>query len=206
MKKIITISRELGSGGRTVGKLVANRRGIPYYDRELIDEAAKVSGLSPKYVETYEQKATSSLLYNLVMGSSYGYGILQGANRQTLPMTEQIYAAQQEVIRKYANSGSCVIVGRCADHILRDRNDVLRVFIYADMEKRIEHSVKEYGMSKDTAREEIERSDRERARHYSTFTDRKWGDRHNYDIMLNSGEIGLDNCAKVICAMTEMDS
>jgi len=205
MKRIITISRELGSGGRTIGKLVANRMGIPYYDRELIDEAAKVSGLSPRYVETNEQKATGSFLYNLVMGTSYGYGILQGANRQTLPLTEQIYAAQQEVITKYANSGSCVIVGRCADHILKGRNDVLRVFIYADIEKRLEHSVKTYGMSKDTAREEIERSDRERARHYSAFTDRKWGDRHNYDIMLNSGELGYDQCAKIICSIAETD-
>ncbi len=203
MKQIITISRELGSGGRTIGKLAANRMGIPYYDRELIDEAAKVSGLSVKYVENSEQKASSSFLYNLVMGSSYGYGILQSANNQTLPLTEQVFLAQQKVIEKYANAGSCVIVGRCADYILRERNDVLRIFIYSDIDKRLDRSIKEYGMSKVTAREEIERSDRERSRHYSAFTDRKWGDRHNYDAMLNSGVLGYENCAKIICSMAE---
>lgn len=205
MKQIITISRELGSGGRTIGKLVANRMGIPYYDREMIDETAKVSGLSPKYIEGYEQKATNSFLYNLVMGSSYGYGILQGSNNQTLPLTEQIYLAQQQVITKYAQTSNCVIVGRCADYILKDRDDVLHVFICADMEKRVEHSIQSYSMSKATARDEIERSDRERARHYSSFTDRKWGDRHNYDLILNSGELGFENCAKIICSVAGMD-
>ncbi len=206
MKRIITIGRELGSGGRTIGKMVANRMGIPYYDRELIDEAAKVTGLSPKYVEGYEQRATNSFLYNLVMGSSYGYGILQSANKQTLPLTEQIYNAQRDVIQKYAESGSCVIVGRCADGILKDRDDVLRVFIYADMEKRLKHSIETYGMSKETAKDEIERSDRERARHYSAFTDKKWGDRRNYDIMMNSGVLGFENCAKIICSTAGLDS
>ncbi|MCD8157610.1 MAG: cytidylate kinase-like family protein [Clostridiales bacterium] len=201
MKQVITISRELGSGGRTIGKMVANRMGIPYYDRELIDEAAKVSGLSVKYIEKNEQKITNSFLYNLVMGSTYGYGILQGSNNQTLPLTEQIYHAQHDVITRYADSGSCVIVGRCADDILKDRDDVLRVFIYADMEKRLEHSIKEHSLSKTTAKEEIERSDRERARHYSAFTDKTWGDRHNYDCMLNSGILGFENCTKIICSI-----
>ncbi len=204
MKKIITISRELGSGGRTIGKLVANRMGIPYYDRELIDEAAKVSGLSSKYIEDNEQKASGGFLYNLIMGSSYGYGILQNANKQTLPLTEQIYNAQKEIITRYADSGSCVIVGRCADYILKDRNDVLRVFIYSDIEKRIEHAIDSYGMSKASAKEELERSDRERARHYSAFTDRTWGDHHNYDCVLNSATFGYDNCAKIICYTAEI--
>ncbi len=203
MKQIITISRELGSGGRTIGRLVANYMGIPYYDRELIDAAAKLSDLSPKYIEGYEQKATNSFLYNLVMGSSYGYGILQGSNNQTLPLTEQIYHAQQAVITKYANEGGCVIVGRCADYILKDRNDILRVFIYSDMDKRLEHSIEAYGMSKATAQKEIERSDRERSRHYSVFTDKQWGDRHNYDVMLNSGVLGYENCAKIICTIAK---
>lgn len=202
MKNIITISRELGSGGRSIGKLVANRIGIPYYDKELIDEAAKESGLSTKYVENCEQRATNSFLYNLVMGSSYGFGILQGANNQTLPLTEQIYLAQRKVIEKFADAGSCVIVGRCADYILKDRDDVLRVFIYSDMNTRIRHSIDAYGMSKKTAQEEIERSDHERSRHYSVFTDQKWGDRHNYDVLLNSGILGYGNCAKIICSLT----
>ncbi|MCD8021878.1 MAG: cytidylate kinase-like family protein [Lachnospiraceae bacterium] len=205
MKHIITISRELGSGGRTIGKLVADINNIPFYYRELIDEAAKVSGVPAEFIEKSDQKITSSFLYNLAMGTSYGYGMLEEASHQPLPLTTQIFCAQEEIIRDYANSGSCVIVGRCADYILRDRKDVLRVFIYADMEKRIEHSVKEYGMPKASAREEIARSDRERARHYNMFTEKKWGDRANYDILLDSGTLGYENCAQIICSITEIN-
>lgn len=204
MKRIITISRELGSGGRTIGKLVADWKSIPYYDRELIDEAAKVSGVPSEYIEKSDQKVTNSFLYNLAIGSSYGYGMLEEASNQALPLTTQIFCAQQDIIKNYADSGSCVIVGRCADYILRDRDDVLRVFIYADMEKRIEHSVKSYGMPEETARSEIARSDRERARHYNMFTEKEWGDRKNYDVLLNSGELGYENCAKIICDISKM--
>ena len=203
MKKIITIGRELGSGGRTIGKMVANRQGIPYYDRELIDKAAESSGLAAQYIESSEQRITNSFLYNLAMGTSYGYGILQNANRQTLPLSEQIYEAQKEVITKYADQGSCVIVGRCADQILADREDVFRVFIYADMDKRMERGMQEYGMTEQTVKKEIERSDKERSRHYNTFTDKTWGDRHNYDLLLNSSKMDYENCAKVICALAE---
>ncbi len=203
MKKIITIGRELGSGGRTIGKMVANRLGIPYYDRELIDKAAENSGLATQYIESSEQRVTNSLLYNLAMGTSYGYGILQNANRQTLPLSEQVYDAQKEVITNFANQGSCVIVGRCADQILGERDDVLRVFIYADMKKRVERGIQEYGMAKQTAEKEIERSDKERSRHYNIFTDKTWGDRHNYDLMLNSGKLDYENCARIICSLAE---
>ncbi|MCD7868629.1 MAG: cytidylate kinase-like family protein [Clostridiales bacterium] len=163
-----------------------------------------MSGVPAEYVEKSDQKITSSFLYNLAMGTSYGYGMLEDAN-QPLPLTTQIFCAQQKIIKNYADSGSCVIVGRCADYILRDRRDVLRVFIYADMEKRIEHSVKEYGMPEATAREEIARSDRERARHYNMFTEQKWGERTNYDIMLDSGSLGYENCARIICSIAGMD-
>ena len=203
MKKIITIGRELGSGGRTIGKMVANRLGISYYDRELIDKAAENSGLATQYIESSEQRITNSFLYNLAMGTSYGYGILQNANRQTLPLSEQIYEAQREVITKFANQGRCVIVGRCADQILADREDVFRVFIYADMDKRIERGIQEYGMAKQTARKEIEKSDKERSRHYNVFTEKNWGDRHNYDLLLNSSKLDYENCAKVICTLAE---
>ena len=203
MKKIITIGRELGSGGRTIGKMVANRLGIPYYDRELIDKTAEKSGLAMQYVESSEQRLTNSFLYNLAMGTSYGYGILQNANRQTLPLSEQIYEAQREVITKFANQGRCVIVGRCADQILADRDDVFRVFIYADMDKRVQRGIQEYGMAKQTARKEIEKSDKERSRHYNIFTDKNWGDRHNYDLLLNSSKLDYENCAKIICNLAE---
>ena len=164
-KTIITIGRELGSGGRTIGKMVAEKLNIPYYDRELIDKAAGESGLSTNFVENNDQRVTNSFLYNVAMGTSYGYGILQGANQQTLPLGEQVYIAQQKVIEEYANKGSCVIVGRCADQILAGRDDLLRVFIYSDMEKRKERGVKEYGMSQATVARDIKKSDKERSQH-----------------------------------------
>ncbi len=204
MKRIVTISRELGSGGRTIGKLVAEKKNISYYDRKLIDEAAKVSGIPAEYIEKSDQKITGSFLYNLAMGSSYGYGMLEEASNQALPVTTQIFCAQQDIIRRYAEAGRCVIVGRCADYVLRDRKDVLRVFVYAEMDKRVEHSVKEYGLQKENARKEIERSDRERAHHYNMFTERTWGDRKNYDLLLNSSELGYENCAKIICEVMDM--
>lgn len=201
MKKIITIGRELGSGGRTIGKMVANQLKFSYYDRELIDKAVEKSGLSTSFVESNEQKVTNSFLYSLAMGTSYGYGILQSANQQTLPLTAQIYIAQKDVISHYAEQGSCVIVGRCADQILSDRDDVLRVFIYADIEKRAERGIHEYGMSKTTVYKDLKQSDKERSHHYNKFTDQTWGERHQYDLMLNSGSLGFENCANIICSM-----
>lgn len=177
MRQLITIGRELGSGGRTIGKLVASRLGITYYDRELIDGASKESGLSCQFIEDNEQKSPGSLLYNLVMGNSYGYGLLHEADRQSLPLPEQIYIAQKDVITSLADKGACVIVGRCADYILRGRKELLRVFIYADLDQRIRRAVQEYGLSEKGARQEIERSDKARARHYFDFTDQTWGAR-----------------------------
>ena len=201
MRQIITIGRELGSGGRTIGKLVANQLGIPYYDRELIDEAAKKSGLSSRFIEDNEQKSPGSFLYNLVMGNSRGYGILRDADRQSLPLAEQIYIAQKDVITAVVDKGACVIVGRCADYILRGRKDLLRVFIYADPDQRLRRAVQEYGLSEQNAKQEIERSDKARARHYSDFTEQTWGARQNYDLMLNSGVLGFAACADVICSL-----
>ncbi len=203
MKRIITIGRELGSGGRTIGKLVANRLGIAYYDHELIDEAAKKTGLAPQYIESAEQKVTNSFLYSLAIGSSYGYGVLQSANQQTLPLSEQVFEAQKEVVKDIAKKEKCVIVGRCADYILSDRDDVLNVFIYADKNSRVEHAVREYGMERSSALKKLEKSDKERGRHYNTYTDKVWGDRHNYDLMLDSSRIDYENCAKLICTLAK---
>ncbi len=191
MNTIITIGRELGSGGRTIGRNVAIKFGIPYYDREIIDKTAEESGLAIDFVKSQEQKI--SAFYKLCMGMSYGYG------NQLLSLSSQIYQAQVKVIKQLAEQGPCVIVGRCADYILKDREDVLRVFVYSDIEHRINRAVNSYGMNELTARKEIQKSDKERARHYNLFTDSIWGSRENYDLMLDSGYLGLDKCADLIC-------
>ena len=198
MNHVITIGRELGSGGRTVGKEVARLLNIPYYDRELIDEAAKESGLSSDFIESNEQEITSSFLYNLAMGNSYTYGMLGLGGTNSMPLAMQVFLAQQKVIQRYAAS-PCVIVGRCADFILRDKPNVLKVFIYASLENRIKRAVEEYGCSQKKALDVITKSDKGRARHYATFTDWDWSDRRNYDMLLNAGSLGIDAAAQMIC-------
>ena len=198
MDRVITIGRELGSGGRTVGKEVARILQIPYYDRELIDEAAKESGLSSDFIENNEQEITSSFLYNLAMGNSYTYGMLGLGGTNSMPLTMQVFLAQHKVIQKFATS-PCVIVGRCADFILRERQDILKVFIYASMEDRIKRAVEEYGYSQKKALDVITKSDKGRARHYATFTEWDWSDRRNYDMMLNAAALGVDTAAQMIC-------
>ena len=204
MNKIITIGREAGSAGHTIGKMVADRLGIPCYDRELIDEAAKKSGLSPEFIESNEQKTAGNLLHNLASGASYTFGMMPNVGGQVQSLSEQLYNAQKAVITEFADKGSCVIVGRCADHILADRDNVLKVFIYADMENRIQRGIEVYGMTEAQAIKEIKRYDKDRDHHYNVFTDEIWGDRHNYDLMINS-KIGFENCAKLICTAAEAE-
>ena len=168
------------------------------WEVELIDEAAKESGLSSDFIENNEQEITSSFLYNLAMGNSYTYGMLGLGGTNSVPLTMQVFLAQQKVIQKYAAS-PCVIVGRCADFILRERHDLLKVFIYASMEDRIKRAVDEYGYSQKKALDVITKSDKGRARHYATFTEWDWSDRRNYDMMLNAAALGVDTAAQMIC-------
>lgn len=197
MKKIIiTIGRELGSGGRTIGKIVAQKLGIDYYDYEIIDETAKKSGFSTDFVQQSEQRVTSSLLYNLALGSTYGmspYGRAGGVNLET-----QIFLTQQKVIREMAEKGSCVIVGRCADYILKEYDNVFKVFVYADLEHRRKHLVENYGYKPELTLKEIKKADKRRSGHYLTFTEQHWGHRQNYDLMVNSGLFGPEKSAELI--------
>ncbi len=197
MKKIIiTIGRELGSGGRTIGKMVAEKLGIDYYDYEIIDETAKKSGFSTDFVQQSEQRVTSSLLYNLALGSTYGmspYGRVGGVNLET-----QIFLTQQKVIREMADKGSCVIVGRCADYILKEYDNVFKVFVYADLEHRRNHLVENYGYKPELTLKEIKKADKRRSGHYLAFTEQRWGNRENYDLMINSGLLGTEKSAELI--------
>ena len=147
-KLIITIGRELGSGGRSIGKLASSKLGIKYYDYEIIDETAKRSGFSIDFVKQSEQRVTNSLLYNLALGTSYG--ISPFSTNEGVSLETQLYVAQQSVIKDLAEQGPCVIVGRCADHILKDHENVLRVFVFADMGYRVKRAVEKYGYKKNT--------------------------------------------------------
>ena len=200
-KYIITIGREFGSGGRTIGKMVAEKLGIHYYDYEIIDETAKKSGFSVDFVKQSEQKVTSSLLYNLALGTSYGispYSVNEGVSLET-----QLFIAQQNVIKEMAEKGSCVIVGRCADHILREEKRVLRVFVYADMKFREKRMVEKNRFSASAAEKELKKADKRRAAHYLTFTEQHWGNRANYDLMVNSGQLGFEQSVEIIIKAAE---
>ena len=198
-KMIITIRREYGSGGRQVGLTVAKKLGMEFYDKELIDAAAKEIGFPTEMIADREQRLTNSLLYNFAMGTLYGIAYPREPKVSELPLTEQIYQAQKKAIEEAAKRGSCIFVGRCADYILKSRPDVLRVFIYADRDIRKRRAIEEYGEIEEYIDEFMYQTDKRRRIHYENYTNQKWGSRENYDLMLNSGDLGLDKCVELLC-------
>ena len=189
--RILTISREFGSGGHTVGKKVAERLGIPCYDNELIQKIAEQSGFVEEYIkEEGEHVPQSSWLASAFTGWNWN-----GPSNQDL-----LWTIQRNIILELAEKESCVIVGRCADFILRDKN-CLRVFIHASMEKRAVRIVNEYGERREAPEQRLKSKDKRRASYYRFYTDMKWGQSQNYHIALDSGELGLDKCADIICSL-----
>ena len=201
MNKVITISRQFGSGGREIGAKLAEKLGIPFYDNELITRAAKESGFAEAVFENAEKKATSSLLYSIAMGmSSYGS---QDLGFSHLSLDDRIYLAQSNVIRKVAEEGPCIIIGRCADYILRDRDDCLHIFIHADNEHRAKRILEKYGPTDKTTTQRIKDKDNRRRNYYRFHTDRDWGIATNYSLTLNSGVLGEDTCVDIILKAME---
>jgi len=185
---IITISREYGSGGRYVGKLIADKLGIKLYDKEFVTKVAEETGLSEEYIENNEQKRdVLSVLNN---------GYYSGLNN-----ADELFIKESELIKEVADKESCVIVGRCADFILKDKENVTKVFIYSDMKNKIERAVNIYSIHKNNAEKEIKRIDKLRANHYKYYTDKDWKDNSNYDICINSDALGVEKVADLICDM-----
>lgn len=196
MSKIITISRQYGSGGREIGKKLAASLNIPFYDNELIARAVKESGFAAAAFENAERKATNSLLYSIAMGlNAYGS---QELGFTHLSLDDRIYLVQSDVIRKVAQEGPCVIVGRCADYILKDMPDVVNVFIWAGLEFRKKRAMELEHLPKDKVEEEIRRIDKRRANYYNYHANEKWGKAENYHLSLRSDYIGIDNCVECI--------
>ena len=186
-KIVITIAREYGSGGRYIGKLVAEKLEIKLYDKEFIEELSDKTGLTDEYIEANEQKR--SLLDNL--NNAY-YGSFNNS--------DELFIKESEFIKKIAKNNSCVIVGRCADYILKDKKNVIKVFIYNSLENKIKRAKKYYGM-KDNCKKEINKINKLRENHYNHYTDREWKDPANYDICLNSDEVGIEKSVDIICKM-----
>lgn len=198
-KRIIAISREYGSGGRQIGKMTAAKLGMEYYDKELIEAAAKEIGFPSDIVSDREQRLTNSLLYNFAVGTLYGITYPKEPKLSELPLTEQIFQVQKKAIEEAAKRGPCVFVGRCADNILRSRPDVIKVFIYAGYEVRRRRALEEYGELEEYIADFMHQTDKRRRIHYENYTNQKWGARENYDLMLNSGELGVDKCISLLC-------
>lgn len=192
-KRIITISREFGSGGHSIGKIVAETLGIGFYDQELLEKIAEETGFSKEFIEEAAEYSTAknSLLFNLVMNRS-----LHG--RMELSLADTIYFAQTKIIKSLAEKESCVIVGRCSDYILRDNNDCIHVFIYSDRENRAKRILERYGESDKPIQKRITDKDERRKIYYSHYTDRPWGIPQNYDLCLNSDALGEEVCVNII--------
>lgn len=167
-KKIITISRQYGSGGRYVGQKLSEKLGIPCYDEKLIDMVAKESGFAQDFVAEKGERMTGSLLFNIASSLSYANNILSGNG---MSLQDEIYFIQNRIIKDLAEKGSCVIVGRCADYILRERKDVLNIFIYADMESKMERAVTYFGLEKENVSAILKKKDKARSNHYKYYTD-----------------------------------
>ncbi len=189
-KIIITVSREYGSGGRYVGKLIADKLGIKLYDKEFIEKVAKATGLSEEYIEGHEQKRNA--LANLNNGYYFG-----------LNNADELFIKESELIKEVADREACVIIGRCADFILKDRKNVIKVFIQSDMEDKIKRATEIYGLNKEKAQKEIKKIDKLRANHYKYYTEKEWNDPSNYDICINSDTLGVEKSADLICEIVK---
>ena len=191
---VITISREYGSGGRYIGRLIADKLGIKFYDKDFVTELSNKTGLSEEYIESNEQKR--ALL------SSFNNGYYAG-----LDGADELFVKESELVENLASRGSCVIIGRCADFVLRKKENVIKVFVYSSMEDKINRVVEYYGVDKSKAEKEINKQNKLRANHYKHYTDREWNNLENYDLAINSDVLGVEKSADLICELVkEKDS
>lgn len=192
-KKIITISREFGSGGRTIGRMVAQRLGIPFYDKELVDQIAVESGFAPKFVEENGEHSPGSSLFSYAFAPQGVPGVMNG-----LSTADFLWNIQCSVILQLADKGPCVIVGRNADYILKDRQDAFHVFVFADIPFRADRIVRLYGESEKSPEARLQEKDKRRRVNYHHYTGRNWGQAQNYNLCLDTGILGIEQCTDII--------
>ena len=193
---IITIGRQFGSAGREIGQKIAEDLGIKLYDKEMLARAAKESGICEEIFQTHDEKPTNSFLYSLVMDTySMGYS---GNTYTDMPINHKVFLAQFDAIKKIADEGPCILVGRCADYALESYNNVVSVFIHADLDSRIRRIARIYDLPDNKAKDLILKTDKKRASYYNYYTNKKWSDAESYELCLNSGELGVNGTAEVI--------
>jgi len=196
-KIIITIARQFGSGGREIGERVAAALNIPLYDKEIITDAAAKSDLNPEVLQNADESAANSLLYTLAMGSNIAGTTMHFGYK--MPLNDKLFIIQSELIKGYAQEGSCVIIGRCADYVLRDEKNLLRLFIYGELESRKARIAERHPEIKSTQIVDvINKTDKRRSSYYNFYTGNKWGKYDNYDMAINSSSLGIDGAVEII--------
>lgn len=197
-KKIITVSRQFGSGGRSIGKEIAKKLGYAYYDSELVKKVAEETGFDPSYIADAGEYAPGKSMLSYAFSSAAPHGA-----GSSMSASDYLWATQSRIIAEIAEKGNCVIVGRCADYILRDRDDCLNIFIHASKKYRAERIVELYGERDKSPEKRLDEKDGKRRVNYKYFTGREWGETENYHISLDSGVIGHDECVDIICKIVE---
>ena len=197
-KRILTISREFGSGGRTLGHMVAEKLGIPFYDKELVEQIALESGFAPKYVEEHGEHSPGSSFFSYAFAPQGIPGVMNG-----LSTADFLWNVQCSVILQLAEKGPCVIVGRNADYILKDHPEALHVYVFADVPYRAERIVRRYGESEKTPEQRLAEKDKRRRVNYHHYTGRTWGQAQNYDICLDTGVLGIEQCRDIVVGIVE---
>lgn len=194
---VITIGREFGSGGLDIGRMLSEKLGIKCYDKELLQMAAKESGLCEEIFQNHDEKPTNSFLYSLVM-DTYSVSGYTASSYLDMPLNHKVFLAQFDTIKNLAQKESCIIVGRCADYALADHKNCLNVFIHADMEFRIRHLMDTYDWNANKAKDMAHKTDKKRASYYNYYSSKRWGDAKSYHMTLDSSQLGLEGCAEMI--------
>ncbi len=199
---IITIGRQFGSAGREIGRVVAQHLDIKLYDKEMLNRAAQESGLCKELFETHDEKPTNSFLYSLVM-DTYSLGYSSGSYTD-MPINHKVFLAQFDAIKKIADEGPCILVGRCADYALEEYDNVLSIFIHADLDARVRRIARIYDLTDAKAKELIVKTDKKRSSYYNYYSNKRWGDVNSYDMCLNSSMLGIEGTAEAIEKLVEL--
>ena len=199
---IITIGRQFGSAGREIGQLLADELGIKLYDKEMLAVAAKESGICEELFEAHDEKPTNSFLYSLVM-DTYSLGYTSNAYTD-MPINHKVFLAQFNAIKKIAEEGPCVLVGRCADYALESFDNCVSVFIHADLDERIKRIARKYDLTDAKAKDLIVKTDKKRASYYDYYTNKKWGDADSYELCLDSSKLGVKGTVDAILAYIDL--
>ncbi len=201
MNTVITIGRQFGSAGREIGEMVAEYFGIKCYDKELLTRAAKESGFCEEMIQNHDERPTNSFLYNLVMDTySFGYN---ASSFVDMPISHKVFLAQFDTIKKIASEGPCVIVGRCADYALAEKENVVNLFIYADEKVKVKRVMERYHLSETKAQDMIIKKDKQRQSYYNYYSSKKWGRADSYDLCINSSVLGEEGTVKLITQYVE---